>query len=139
MQQRHAGEPFTDDITANPRTRMNSIQTRILPFTREKQISPSSMSTVDEGTSHHHDAVHDDNANEITDHNARASSNGNVIPSAITADEGVIGAGGLERSASRPHGHIHNENTSSTIDNVDADRDLEKQEHTIGAPENIES
>ncbi|KAH8705256.1 hypothetical protein BGW36DRAFT_263589, partial [Talaromyces proteolyticus] len=46
----YGGERFADDITVNPRTRMNSFQARILPFGREKQISPPGSSAVTDET-----------------------------------------------------------------------------------------
>lgn len=125
VQRNHGGEPFTDDITANPRTRMNSFQARILPFTtRDKQTSPASSSTTEEQPG----AVQDDIGNVVADHNTRAAGDEENFVAAVTAEEGTIGAGGLERSASR-HDHeatsptnIHNDNH-----NTDPTRDLEKQ------------
>ncbi|KKA17714.1 Uncharacterized protein T310_8343 [Rasamsonia emersonii CBS 393.64] len=38
------GELYTDDITVNPRTRLNSFQDRLFHFAREKQTSPPSSS-----------------------------------------------------------------------------------------------
>lgn len=120
------GEPFTDDITANPRTRMNSFQARILPFiNREKQTSRTSSLTTDQvGT------VHVDHDNTISDHATRSGDDHSNFPGAVTSEEGTIGAGGLERSASRP---VHNPGTtmdSHAEDNHEKppfDHDLEKQ------------
>ncbi|KUL83059.1 hypothetical protein ZTR_09931 [Talaromyces verruculosus] len=121
VQQNHGGVPFTDDITANPRTRMNSFQARILPFTtREKQTSPESSSAIEEPG-----AVHDDVGNDVPDHNTRAAGDEENFVAAVTAEEGTIGAGGLERSASR-----HDHETSPTTNanhNTDPNQDLEKQ------------
>lgn len=122
VQRNHGGEPFTDDITANPRTRMNSFQARILPFTnREKQTSPTrSSSTTEEASA----AVHDN----VADHSTRAAGDEENFVAAVTAEEGTIGAGGLERSASR---HDHDATSPTNIHNVnhntDPDPDLEKQ------------
>jgi hypothetical protein len=121
VQQNHGGEPFTDDITANPRTRMNSFQARILPFTnREKQTSPESSSAIEEPG-----AVHDNVGNVVADHNTRAAGDEENFVAAVTAEEGTIGAGGLERSASR-HDHETTPPTNANH-NTDPNQDLEKQ------------
>lgn len=123
VQQNHGGEPFTDDITANPRTRMNSFQARILPSfggAREKPTSAeSSSTTAEDRTSPLPDDVPHDNS-------SRAAGHVNFI-GAVTDGEGVIGAGGLERSTSRPRRHSHDH---ANVDRIDPNRDVEKQEQT---------
>ncbi|OKL58188.1 hypothetical protein UA08_06656 [Talaromyces atroroseus] len=132
VQQNHGGEPFTDDITANPRTRMNSIQARILPsFAREKPTSPESLSTTEDRHSNFPDTIRPDVAEETT----RATSHVDFV-GAATADEGVIGAGGLERSASRSHSHDHAA-ISNSSSNADPNRDIEKQEDPTEFPDRI--
>lgn len=101
---------------------MNSFQARILPFTtREKQTSPASSSTTEEPG-----AVHDDVGNVVADHNTRAAGDDENFVAAVTAEEGTIGAGGLERSASR-HDHEPTASTTNDNHNTDPNRDLEKQ------------
>lgn len=103
---------------------MNSFQARFLPFTtREKQVEPASSSTTPEPG-----AVHDDASNVIADHNIRAAGDEENFVAAVAVEEGTIGAGGLERSASR-HDHETTSPTSITNDNhnTDPNRDLEKQ------------
>lgn len=123
VQQNHGGVPFTDDITANPRTRMNSFQARILPFTTREKETPASSSTIGEPG-----AVHNDVSNVIADHNARSAGNEENFVAAVTTEEGTIGAGGLERSSSR-HAREHASTTITNNDNSNTDpaRDLEKQ------------
>jgi hypothetical protein len=50
-QRTRRGELYTDDITVNPRTRLNSFQGRIFPFMREKRTSADSGASG-EGPSH---------------------------------------------------------------------------------------
>jgi hypothetical protein len=124
VQQNHGGEPFTDDITANPRTRMNSFQARILPsFAREKPTSPESSSTTEDRSSN----IPDNTRLDVTDNTTRAEGYVDFV-GAATTEEGIIGAGGLERSASRSHSHDHTTTSTITNNNGDLNRDLEKQE-----------
>lgn len=126
VQQNHGGEPFTDDITANPRTRMRTFHNHILPsfVTREKPTSPESLSTTE-------DRPTSNLASQTTETTAHTDFVG-----AATTEEGIIGAGGLERSASRPSGQHHeHEHTISNDD--DPNRDLEKQENTAQIPDGL--
>ncbi|QGA14289.1 hypothetical protein EYB26_001942 [Talaromyces marneffei] len=124
VQQNHGGEPFTDDITAKPRTRMNSIQARFLPFTtRAKQTSPASSSTTTEEPG----AVHDGVGNVVANHNTRAADDEENFVAVMTAEEGTIGAGGLERNASH-HDHETTTPLTNNNHNTDPNRDLEKQQ-----------
>jgi hypothetical protein len=93
---------------------MNSFQARILPFTaREKQISPARSST-------------EEGPGVVAEHNTTAAGDEGNFVGAVTAEEGTIGAGGLERSASH---HDHEPTTSNNNDDhdIDPNRDLEKQ------------
>lgn len=121
VQQNNGGEPFTDDIRANPRTRMNSF---LLPFTtRESKLSPERSSSTAEEPG----AVRDDvDSNNVVDHTTRAAGGDDEVNfvGIVTAEEGTIGAGGLERSASR---HVHETTTTTNNNNTNNNTDLEKQ------------
>jgi hypothetical protein len=113
------GEPFTDDITVNPRTRYNSFQARILPFGgREKQVqdapSPPGSSTVTDDTTTHANTTLTDDGNNTHNHNHNhTNSNDSTTESKIQDDDdnnnntqtdGVV-AGDESRVNTRDHDH----------------------------------
>ncbi|KAL1995137.1 hypothetical protein VTN49DRAFT_1324 [Thermomyces lanuginosus] len=82
--QGHTGVPYTDDITAYARTRLNSFQERVFPFTREKPQPPPSPNSG---------PLHETTVAE----NPSQSSHSNAENGIINSDGVVSNANGQEK------------------------------------------